>query len=253
MQNEPMADHVGISSPPTFHEIALKYGTDKVASHHYWFMYDKYLPSFREQKIKMLEIGLGCDMVSSAAILPPVAGKMLIQRPPTQNYGPGKSYYTWLEYFPFVDLYYMEYDAACAQKWASKTTGATIVPGDQSDAAFLEKFLADAGTDFDIIIDDGGHTMTQQKVSLQHLWRAIKPGGIYFVEDLETSYLPSYGGDDAPAEGWKGENTMVRYIYELIDDKMRGGKVHEAITANLRSIDCDRQICALIKKDEGTV
>lgn len=24
-----------------------------------------------------------------------------------QRYGPGKSYYTWLEYFPNVDLYYI--------------------------------------------------------------------------------------------------------------------------------------------------
>jgi hypothetical protein len=48
---------------PTFHEIALKYGTDKVTDHQYWFMYDKYFPALRNQRVKMLEIGLGCDMV----------------------------------------------------------------------------------------------------------------------------------------------------------------------------------------------
>lgn len=86
----------------------------------------------------MLEIGLGCDM----------------------NYGPGASYYTWLEYFPNVDLYYIEYDAACAKAWAHKTTGATIFAGDQADVNFLNQFIAAAGADFDVIIDDGKRLCT---------------------------------------------------------------------------------------------
>lgn len=52
---------------PSFKEIGLKYGTDKVTDHHYWFIYEKYLEPLRDKKLKMLEIGLGCDMVSSAA------------------------------------------------------------------------------------------------------------------------------------------------------------------------------------------
>lgn len=107
------------------------------------------------------------------------------------NYGPGASYYTWLEYFPHVDLYYIEYDAACAERWAANTTGATIFSGDQADVAFLHRFMREAGADFDVIIDDGGHTMTQQRTSLETLWRAVLPGGIYFCEDLQTRYVPS--------------------------------------------------------------
>lgn len=50
---------------PTFFEVATKHGTDKVTTHEYQYMYDKYLPAVRNQKkLKMLEIGLGCDMVS---------------------------------------------------------------------------------------------------------------------------------------------------------------------------------------------
>lgn len=54
------------SSPdklPSFLDIAKKYGTDKVTDHQYWFIYDKYLPAIRNKKVKMLEIGLGCNMV----------------------------------------------------------------------------------------------------------------------------------------------------------------------------------------------
>lgn len=94
-----------------------------------------------------------------------------------REYGPGASFYTWLEYFPYIDLYFIEYDAACAKKWAANTTGATIFSGDQADIAFLNSFIEQAGTNFDIIIDDGGHHMNQQITSLEVLWKAVIPGG----------------------------------------------------------------------------
>ncbi|KAI0124720.1 hard-surface induced protein 5 [Xylariales sp. AK1849] len=213
-----------------FHEIALKYGTDKVTSHHYWFMYDKYFPPIRHQKIKMLEIGLGCDML----------------------YGPGKSYHTWLEYFPHVDLYYMEYDAACAAKWAAETTGATIYSGDQADPVFLQKFIDETGGEFDVIIDDGGHSMNQQQVSLNTLWKIVKPGGMYFVEDLETSYIGVYGGDVSGGKDPK-VYTMAKMIYELIDDKLQPDGTRHAMSLEMRSIECQRQICAFFKKEMGTI
>lgn len=216
----------GPPGSPTWREIAEKHGTDKVTTHSYWYMYEKYLNSLRNKKIKMLEIGLGCDMA----------------------YGPGKSYATWLEFFPNVELYYMEYDAACAEKWAHKTSQAKVFAGDQADVNFLSRFLREAGGDFDIIIDDGGHTMVQQMTSIDHLWPAVKPGGIYFCEDLETSYLDRYGGDPLAAK--EGRMTMMRYIYKLLDDK-NAEKPTMAITPDLRSIDCDKEVCAFIKKMPG--
>lgn len=50
---------------PNWHQVATHHNTDKVNPHSYQDMYDKYLPSLRHKKIKMLEIGLGCDMVST--------------------------------------------------------------------------------------------------------------------------------------------------------------------------------------------
>jgi hypothetical protein len=44
-------------------EIAKEQGTDKVTDHEYQYMYEKYLPALRNKKVKMLEIGLGCNMV----------------------------------------------------------------------------------------------------------------------------------------------------------------------------------------------
>ena len=179
----------------------------------------------------MLEIGLGCDM----------------------NYGPGASYYTWLEYFPHVDLYYIEYDAACADAWANKTTGATIFSGDQADVAFLDRFIAETTFNgkglFDIIIDDGGHTMHQQKTSLQHLYKIVKPGGLYFCEDLQTSYDGFYGGADVAKA--QGEPTMMQFIAQMIEDMSVGPRRQEFEHADrVVHIDCSREVCVFEKREE---
>jgi len=57
----------------------------------------------------------------------------------------------------------------------------------QEDRDDLNKLLEIIGDDIDIIIDDGGHTMRQQQISFGHLFKSIKSGGIYIIEDLHTS------------------------------------------------------------------
>jgi len=99
--------------------------------------------------------------------------------------------------------------------------------------------------DFDLIIDDGGHTMDQQITSLKHLWKAVKPGGYYILEDLQTSYLEAYHGD--PSAHDPTIETATKFIYELIDDRMTGKNKHE-ISSDMRSIDCMREVCGFTKK-----
>jgi hypothetical protein len=185
-------------------------------------MYEHRLAPLRDQKIKMLEIGLGCDM----------------------GYGPGASYYTWLEYFPHVDLYYIEYDAECAHKWANKTDKATIFTGDQADTEFLTEFMLTVGGNFDVIIDDGGHTMNQQRASLKTLWPAIKPGGIYFIEDLATSYIAKYGG------GAIGSDTMMNDLKIMLDDINRAPEVpitFPKVSNQVVSFEFTQEVVALTK------
>jgi hypothetical protein len=63
----------------------------------------------------------------------------------------------------------------------------------QEDRDALNKFLDETNIEFDIIIDDGGHTMKQQQVSLGVLFKRLKKGGIYILEDLHTSRLENFG------------------------------------------------------------
>jgi hypothetical protein len=63
----------------------------------------------------------------------------------------------------------------------------------QEDRNALNKFLEETNVEFDIIIDDGGHTMRQQQVSFGTLFKRLKKGGIYILEDLHTSRLDNFG------------------------------------------------------------
>lgn len=68
-----------------------------------------------------------------------------------------------------------------------------IVMGDQSDPEFWKSFL-EKYVEFDIVIDDGGHTMDQQLTTLQYVFPHVKTNGTYIVEDTHTSYWENWGG-----------------------------------------------------------
>lgn len=55
--------------------------------------------------------------------------------------------------------------------------------GDQANVEFLQSL-----GNYDVIIDDGGHTMKQQITSFEVLWSKLNKGGLYVIEDLHTSY-----------------------------------------------------------------
>lgn len=248
-------DMVDTRNQPSFYDISIEKGTDKVTMHTYHDMYGRYLPSLRNRRVKLLEIG-GVDC--------------------SPAHGPGPSYYTWLEYFPYAELYFVERDAACVDKWRDKLKGArAVVSGDPADAGFLEGFVASLTVDdpafaFDVVIDGGGHTMAQQLVSLQTLWKTVRPGGTYFVEDLETSYLEGYGGGGraaaAEAGGLWQQDTMMQFIQRMTEDLMYPDgrmqlynvqegqdvawrrKVQFDEVESITHIDCSRQICAISKR-----
>ncbi len=61
--------------------------------------------------------------------------------------------------------------------------GVEIAVGDQADRRFWERFRATTPP-VDILIDDGGHTPEQQRVTLEELLLHLKPGGVYLCEDI---------------------------------------------------------------------
>lgn len=58
-----------------------------------------------------------------------------------------------------------------------------IFVGNQASAAFWANVSARV-PHLDIVIDDGGHSITQQNSTLHAAWRLLRPGGTYICEDV---------------------------------------------------------------------
>lgn len=68
---------------------------------------------------------------------------------------------------------------------------------DQKDVDDLQRVIDRHGRP-DVVIDDGSHIAAHINTSFEFLWPMLQSGGMYVIEDLSTSYYPSYGGGDPP-------------------------------------------------------
>ncbi|HJW30670.1 MAG TPA: class I SAM-dependent methyltransferase, partial [Saprospiraceae bacterium] len=148
--------------------LAKIYKTDKWGAHAYTPIYDKWFRDLRHRPVRLLEIGVGGF---------------------TKAHFGGNSLRMWKRYFPKgritgIDIY---------DKTEFEEKRIRIYTGDQADAAFLEKINRAEGP-FDIIIDDGSHNQSDILASLATLFPLLKPGGIYVIEDTQTSYWERYEG-----------------------------------------------------------
>lgn len=88
-----------------------------------------------------------------------------------------------------------------------------IFCGDQSDEKILNRIIEKYKT-FDVIIDDGSHKNKDVINSFNHLFPYLKFGGLYVIEDLQTSYIPNWGGDGVNLNNKK---TTMNFIRSLAD------------------------------------
>jgi hypothetical protein len=120
----------------------------------------------------------------------------------------GGSLEMWQHYFgPGARIVGIDSDPACA-KFAGGAVEVLI--GDQADRAFLAE-VRRLVPRVDILIDDGGHTMQQQRVSFEELYPHLQPDGVYLCEDLHTSYFAQFGG------GYRRAGTFVEHAKGLVD------------------------------------
>lgn len=168
-------------------DIAKKNGTDKSSLiHDYCVKYEKYLPFKRDDKLKILEIGV-------------------------LN---GSSVKTWKEYFFNSEIVGLDINLKCKQYEEDRIT---IEIGSQFDSEFL-KYVAEKHGPFDMILDDGSHINEHVIFSFNNLFKYVKSKGLYVVEDACTSYWNDYGGSA------KGPHTMISYFKERIDEVNFGGE-----------------------------
>ena len=97
----------------------------------------------------------------------------------------GASVKLWEEYFKNADLHFIDITFQNIKHFSNRSHYHLC---DQENPESLQAFIQKTGGDFDLIIDDGGHTMKQQITSFVTLFPYLKSGGIYIIEDLHTSY-----------------------------------------------------------------
>ncbi|GAB3444430.1 hypothetical protein GCM10027517_24060 [Phycicoccus ginsengisoli] len=151
---------------------------------HYFPVYTRYLSKYVGRAPRVLEIG--------------------VYR--------GGSMQMWSRFFgEGAQLVGLDIDEAALVAARDSAAAYTVVLADQEDPEALAR-VADEHGPFDVILDDGGHTMTQQIVSVETLFPRLAEGGTYIVEDCHTSYWPEYGG------GLDREGTFMEWAKARLDD-----------------------------------
>jgi hypothetical protein len=173
----------------------------------YELLYGIFLMPLRAlgSRLRLLEIGLGCDM----------------------SYGPGASAVLKRAMLPEAHMWEAELDGACVQKHTQELRQLKITPlvGDQGNRTVLDGWVATIGGQLDVIIDDGAHTNTAILASFNALWPRLANGGLYFLEDLNVGRLARWdptGGEYVMADilqawqeqlvvfrGWGGANNAA--------------------------------------------
>jgi hypothetical protein len=148
--------------------LAILNGTDKFGFHDYTPNYHALFTPWRDKPVRVLEIGVG-------------------------GYGDedrgGQSLATWRDYFPQGQITGLDLQ----KKRLDFGPRVRIVQGSQVDPDVLARTVAEQGP-FDIIIDDGSHRNEHVVESFRLLWPTLVPGGIYVAEDVQTAFMPRFGG-----------------------------------------------------------
>ncbi len=169
-------------------KLACIYKSDKWGKHFYTKHYRTHFRKFKFKRIKLFEIGVGGYHY-------PYVG--------------GNSLRMWKRYFPFAKIISLDiYDKSFVKERRIK-----LYQGSQVDEKVLNKIINDNG-DPDIIIDDGSHINEHVILTFKILFPKLKNGGIYVVEDTETSYWPDYGGD---SENLSNPSTIMNFFKSLTD------------------------------------
>lgn len=176
------------AAPVDLTELILRFGSDKWGFHHYTGHYSRFFEPLRDLPLTVLELGIG-------GYGSPTSG--------------GGSLKAWQRYFHRGLVFGVDIVDKSPLDGQRRTTRR----GDQSDKAFLDGLIAETGAP-DIIIDDGSHRCDHVIASFQHLFPRLAPGGIYVVEDTQTSYWESFGGS---ASRLSDVDTSMGYFKSLLD------------------------------------
>ena len=170
-----------------FNTLCDRFGTDKGSvscrskyfdwpPHTYGDFYSLIFGHCRESVKKFFECGIG----SVDATVPSNMGG---------NYSPGASLLMWREYFPNAEVYGADIDRSVL--FTEDRIRTYYV--DQTDLESVVAMWREIDTfDFDVIIDDGLHTLDAAICLFEGSAGRLKKDGIYLIEDVAYLEMPKY-------------------------------------------------------------
>lgn len=161
-------------------ELSELFNTDKQPSFHNFIdLYDRHLTPLQDSVHRILEIGIFN----------------------------GASHKMWKCFFDSVEVYGIDIKQ---KPWVEKLGIHTYI-ADQANREDLQMFVDSSGGKFDVIIDDGGHYMDHQQVSLGFLFEHLNEGGLFIIEDVHTS-IPAY------YDGFGRDSTLSNTTLKIFTD-----------------------------------
>lgn len=157
-------------------------GTDYVG-HDYLRFYDREWSKWRDEPIRLLEIGLNV----------------------------GASIKLWLQYFSQAQIVGVDIVDFVSKVGELNPSRFTFIKGSAFDPYFLQRFV-ESQERFDIIIDDGSHFSGPIAMAHQYLWALVKPGGYYVIEDLGEYNNPESHSAGFPDQMQLCEDILKRVI-----------------------------------------
>lgn len=140
----------------TLDELAIKYGTDKATTDHgYTKVYEQLFGHLRDEPVQLAELGVYA----------------------------GASLQMWDDYFTNSDSDIIGVDCGIIDDLPKFGPRVRVYQGDQTEVPEQVRDLL-----FDIIVDDASHQSSKTITSFIRWWSYLKPGGLYIVEDITTSY-----------------------------------------------------------------
>jgi hypothetical protein len=152
----------------TLTELAQEFGSDKWGVHRYTPHYERHFAPLRDKPMLVLELGIGGYA--------------------RERQG-GASLRMWKWFFPHAEIVGVDIE----DKSFVDEERITSYQGSQTDRGLMRRIVKRFGAPT-IVIDDGSHRSPHVRKSFRVLFPMLADGGLYVIEDVQTSYWPQWKG-----------------------------------------------------------
>lgn len=180
----------------TLAQLAVQYGSDKHGHHDYCQHYERHFAPFRDKECVFIEMGIGGYHYPDRG---------------------GAGLKMWRDWFDVkVKVIGFDIHGKSGIRWPNPKNF-HVYQGSQNDRPFLNSIIELCGTP-NIIVDDASHNNRLTCESFYYLFNKLASGGIYAIEDIESSWWENEEFEGkADYNDFKAETT-INLIRQLMDD-----------------------------------